>query len=64
MAVPVVMIIAAANGAIDLAIKLFKASKDLPDANSPEAQAELKLLEGRLIQTLADVKAYQPKVVP
>lgn len=61
MAVPVVMIIAAANGAIDLAIKLFRASRDLPDADSPEAQAELKLLEGRLTQTLADVKAYKPK---
>jgi hypothetical protein len=64
MPVPVVTIIALANGAIDLAVKLFKASKELPDADSPEAQAELKLLEGRLTQTLADVKAYQPKVVP
>lgn len=63
MAVPVVMIIAAANGAIDLAIKLFKASKELPDADSPEAQAELKILEGRLQLTLAEVKAYKPKQV-
>lgn len=63
MAIPVVMIIAAANGAIDLAIKLFKASKELPDADSPEAQAELKILEGRLSLTLAEVKAYKPKQV-
>ena len=63
MAIPVVMIIAAANGAIDLAIKLFKASRDLPDADSPEAQAELKILEGRLQLTLAEVKAYKPKQV-
>lgn len=63
MAIPVVMIIAAANGAIDLAIKLFKASKELPDADSPEAQAELKILEGRLQLTLAEVKAYKPKQV-
>lgn len=61
MPVPVVAIIAAANSAIDLAIKLFKASRELPDADSPEAQAQLHALEGRLTQTLADVKAYKPK---
>lgn len=61
MAIPVVMIISAANSAIDLAIKLFKASRELPDADSPEAQIELRLLEGRLSQTLSEVKAYKPK---
>lgn len=63
MPIPVVTIIAAANGAIDIAIKLWKASRELPDADSPEAQAELKILEGRLQLTLAEVKAYKPKQV-
>ncbi len=63
MPVPVVAIIAGANAAIDLAVKLMNAAKDLPDANSPEAQAELKTLELRLQSTLAQVKAYQPKDV-
>ncbi len=63
MPIPVVTIIAAANGAIDIAIKLWKASRELPDADSPEAQAELKKLEGRLQLTLAEVQAYKPKQV-
>lgn len=58
-----IMLIALANGAIDLGIKLYKASQELPDANSPEALAELKKLETRLRQTMADVNAYQPKTV-
>jgi hypothetical protein len=63
MPVPVVAIIAGASAAVDLAVKLMNAAKDLPDADSPEALAELKALEGRLSLTLADVKAYQPKQV-
>ena len=63
MPIPVVAIIAGASAAIDLAVKLMNAAKDLPDADSPEAQAELKILEGRLSLTLAEVKAYQPKDV-
>ncbi len=63
MPVPVVAIIAGASAAVDLAIKLMNAAKELPDADSPEAQAEMEKLAGRLTQTLADVKAYQPKDV-
>ncbi len=63
MPVPVIAIIAGASAAIDLAVKLISAARELPDANSPEAQAQLKALEFRLNQTLADVKAYQPKQV-
>ena len=55
------ILIALANGAVDIAVKLIRASKELPDADSPEALAELKKLEGRLALTLADVKAYKPK---
>ena len=60
MAVDPITIIALANGALDLAIRLFKASRELPGADSPEALAKMKELEGRLTQTLADVKAYKP----
>lgn len=63
MPIPVIAMIALANGAIDLAIKLWKASRDLPEADSPEAQAELNVLEARLQLTLAEVKAYKPKQV-
>lgn len=63
MPIPVIAIIAGASAAIDLAVKLMSAARELPDANSPEAQAELKALEGRLALTLAEVKAYQPKQV-
>lgn len=63
MPIPVMAMIALANGAFDIAIKLINASKELPDANSPEAQAELNVLEARLQLTLAEVKAYKPKQV-
>lgn len=63
MAIPIIAIIAGANAAVDLAVKLINAAKELPDADSPEAQAEMEKLAGRLTQTLADVKAYQPKQV-
>ena len=63
MPIPVVAIIAGASAAVDLAIKLMDAAKDLPDANSPEALLELKNLELRLESTKAQVKAYQPKQV-
>ncbi len=63
MPIPVVAIIAGASAAVDLAVKLMNAAKDMPDADSPEAQAELKTLEARLNLTLAEVKSYQPKQV-
>ena len=63
MPIPIITIIAGASAAVDLAVKLMNAAKELPDADSPEAQAEMKKLAERLTQTLADVKAYQPKDV-
>jgi len=63
MPVPIVAILAGANAAVDLAVKLMNAAKELPDADSPEAQAEMKILAGRLELTLAEVKAYKPKDV-
>lgn len=64
MAFPVIAVIAAANAAVDIAIKLMKAARELPDADSPEAQAELNVLAARLELTLAEVKAYKPKDIP
>ncbi len=57
------VLIALANAAVDIGVKLINASKSLPDADSPEALAELKKLEERLNVTLAEVKAYHPKQV-
>jgi cobalamin biosynthesis protein CobD/CbiB len=63
MPVPIVAIIAGANAAVDLAVKLISAARELPDADSPEAQAEMNALAGRLELTLLEVKAYKPKDV-
>ena len=64
MPIPVIAIIAGANAAVDLAIKLMNAAKELPDADSPEAQAEMNALAARLELTLLEVKAYKPKDIP
>ena len=57
------MIIALANAAVDLGIKLFAASQTMPDRNDPAAQAQLALLKIKLNNTLRDVDAYEPKDV-
>jgi len=57
------MIIALANTAIDLGIKLFAVSQTMPDKDDPEAQAQLAKLKARLSDTLKKVEAYQPKQV-
>ena len=58
-----VMIIALANAAVDLGIRLYAASQEMPDKNDPEAQAAVAALKKRLQNTDAEVQAYTPKVV-
>jgi len=58
-----VMIIALANAAVDLGIKLYAASQTMPDKNDPEAQAAIGALKKRLQDTDAEVQAYTPKQV-
>ena len=55
-----VMIIALANAAVDLGIRLYAASQEMPDKNDPEAQAAVAALKKRLQNTDAEVQAYTP----
>lgn len=57
------MIIAMANAAVDLGIKLWAAAQTMPDKDDPAVQLELQKLKNRLNDTLKEVEAYQPKDV-